>query len=107
MRQSRSAPATAGGSGFSAPPSRPSTTSNRASPRRRFSGGSRNRIRSPSPPPRSKPESGSCDVRGNLEVAGPGRVADILVQSDLPTQDQIERQVVALNQRLAADPLNV
>jgi hypothetical protein len=34
-------------------------------------------------------------------------LADILVQSDLNTQDLIERQVTALNNRLATDPLDV
>jgi hypothetical protein len=34
-------------------------------------------------------------------------LADIVVQSDLPTQDVIARQVTALNNRLAVDPLDV
>ena len=34
-------------------------------------------------------------------------LADIVVRSDLSTQDLIERQVTALNKRLAADPLDV
>jgi hypothetical protein len=34
-------------------------------------------------------------------------LADIVVQSDLNTQDLVERQVTALNKRLAADPLDV
>jgi hypothetical protein len=34
-------------------------------------------------------------------------LADIVVQSDLTTQDLIARQVAALNQRLATDPLDV
>lgn len=34
-------------------------------------------------------------------------LADALVRSDLATQDQIERRIVRLNARLAADPLDV
>jgi hypothetical protein len=34
-------------------------------------------------------------------------LADIVVRSDLATQDLIARQVAALNQRLADDPLDV
>jgi hypothetical protein len=33
-------------------------------------------------------------------------LADVLVRSDLATQDLIERQVKDLNRRLALDPLN-